>query len=180
MLNDEHALRRLAGLSDAGRLKAMLEGAQRLRNGSRCNIAEADISDLIASVRCGDETLDLQLNARALDLKASEVLKWSIPLPSRKPFREAKLRIDEERGGRKQNQQLVQVLVNAMDVQALVLASSRLSLSQLGKREGRCRKQLTKLLRLSWLSPRIVEAILSGEQPRHVTRARLLNTDMPL
>ncbi len=42
-----------------------------------------------------------------------------------------------------------------------------------------CRKQLGKLFRLSWLSPRMVEAIADGTQPRSLTRSRLLSADLP-
>ena len=51
---------------------------------------------------------------------------------------------------------LVSLLAGAMEVQRLVLQSPALSLNQLGKREGRCRTHLARLLRISWISPRIV------------------------
>jgi transposase-like protein len=68
----------------------------------------------------------------------------------------------------------------AMEARELVLASPELSLNQLGKREGRCRTQLGKLFRLSWLSPLIVEAILDGRQPARLDRRHLLEADLPL
>ena len=74
---------------------------------------------------------------------------------------------------------LVQLLSEAFEVQGLVLASPRLSLNQLAKRDRRCRKLLAKLLGVSWLSPRIVEAIVDGTQPRSIKRTRLLATELP-
>ena len=71
-------------------------------------------------------------------------------------------------------------LADALDAQRLVLASPHLSLNQLAISLGRCRKQLTKLFRLSWLSPRIVDAIVLGCQPRSLTRTRLLETELPI
>ena len=50
---------------------------------------------------------------------------------------------------------------------------------QLAKRIGRCRKQMAKLLSVSWLSPRIVEAIADGTQPKSINRTRLLETALP-
>lgn len=61
-----------------------------------------------------------------------------------------------------------------------MLASPGLSLAQLARREGRCRTQLTRLLRLSFLSPKIVEAIANGIQPRGLTRRMLLSCDLPI
>jgi hypothetical protein len=67
-----------------------------------------------------------------------------------------------------------------MEVQRLVLQSPELSLNQLGKREGRCRTHIARLLRISWFSPRIVEAIAAGTQPKAVTRKALLTAAIPL
>lgn len=104
----------------------------------------------------------------------------SIPLPSRKPFREAKLRIDKEGGNSNYDQKLVKLLIEAMAVQRLVLASPQSSLNQLAKQEKRCRTQLARLLRLSWLSPSIVTAILGGNQPTNLNRVRLLSCNFPV
>jgi hypothetical protein len=67
-----------------------------------------------------------------------------------------------------------------MAAQRLVLESPELSLAQLAKREGRCRTQLARLLRLSWMSPRIIEAIAADNQPKGLTRRALLICDMPI
>jgi len=42
---------------------------------------------------------------------------------------------------------------------------------------ARCRKQPGKLVRLSWLSPRAVEAFVRGYAPSHITRKLLLDRD---
>lgn len=65
-------------------------------------------------------------------------------------------------------------------MQGLVVASPHLSLYQLAKRVGRCRKQMTKLFSVSWLSPRIVEAIIDVSQPRSINRIRLLAAELPV
>jgi hypothetical protein len=69
---------------------------------------------------------------------------------------------------------------HSIEVQRLVLQSPALSLNQLGKREGRCPAHLARLLRISWLSPRIVEAVAGGTQPKTGTRKLLLSSEMPL
>ena len=100
--------------------------------------------------------------------------------PAKRPFREAKLRMDGKREGERYDDDLITLLAEAMQVQRLVLQSPELSLSQLGKREGRCRAHLGRLLRLSWLSPQIVEAIANGNQPKSMTRSKLLSVSLPL
>lgn len=102
------------------------------------------------------------------------------PLPSCKPFREAKLRIDAAPTDSNADQQLVKLIAEAFAVQRLVLASPELSLNQIAKANGRCRKQMAKLLSISWLSPRIIDAITDGVQPSSINRTRLLETALPL
>jgi ParB-like chromosome segregation protein Spo0J len=75
---------------------------------------------------------------------------------------------------------LLELVVDAMDAQRLVLASPELSLNQIAKREARCRTQLARLLRLSWMSPRIIDAIAEGSQPKGLNRRALLTSDMPI
>lgn len=58
--------------------------------------------------------------------------------------------------------------------------TARTQLEPVGIREGRCRKQLAKLFRVSWLSPRAIETVLAGEQPANLTRQRPLDIDLPL
>ncbi|MBA4758292.1 hypothetical protein [Sphingosinicella sp.] len=42
------------------------------------------------------------------------------------------------------------------------------------------RRQLGRLVKLSWLSPSIIERIHAGDIPRGLTRSRLLEADLPL
>jgi len=78
------------------------------------------------------------------------------------------------------NEKLVRLLADVMEARTLVLASPDQLLQQIAATNGRCRKRLTKLIRISWLAPQIVQSILDGTQPSTLTAARLLNTDLPL
>lgn len=120
----------------------------------------------------------VSINLGVLGADGEALLKR--PLPERKPFREAKLRIENTAASDQIDRKLVSLIAEAMEVRKLVLASPELSLNQLGKREGRCRTQLGKLFRLSWLSPRLIEAIIDGRQPARLDRKMLLDADLPL
>ena len=122
----------------------------------------------------------IRLNADALSSSNSQHWDWAIPLPPRKPFREAKPRIGQDAKEKPVDQSLISLLVEALQARELVLSHPELSIIQIGKRVGRCRKQLTRLLRLSWLSPNIIEAITDGRAPPRLTRKQLLNADLPL
>ena len=67
-----------------------------------------------------------------------------------------------------------------MATRDLVLVSPELSLNQLGKREGRCRTHMARLLRIAWLSPRLVEVIAKGEQPKALNKKALLQSSIPI
>lgn len=71
------------------------------------------------------------------------------------------------------------LLSDIYEAQRLILAAPGLSINQVAKASGRCRKQLTKLFALSWLSPRIVESIIAGTQPKRLTRTQLLQAELP-
>src|SRR3546814_20801497 len=74
---------------------------------------------------------------------------------------------------------LLSLLADAHAVLDLAQSNPELSLHQIGKREGRCRTHLARLLRIAWLSPRIVEAIVDGSQPRNCNRQLLLAANLP-
>lgn len=181
LLEDEHALRRVSKSDDAGQLRTLFEAARSLAKKLTFNDSrEAAIKLLIASIKIELDRIAIKLRADVLGIKSGEHWNWSIPMPARKPFREAKLRIDLEAADRKASDDLISLLAAAMETQRLVLASPELSLNQLGKREGRCRTHLAKLLRISWLSPRIVEAITAGTAPDRLNRKTLLSANIPL
>ena len=120
------------------------------------------------------------LNADALAVGTGNQINWTIALPDQKPFREAKLRIDAKTHDQTIKGDLLALLADAKAAQELVLAKPELSLHQLGKAENRCRTHLARLLRIAWLSPRIVEIIASGTQPDKLNRQVLLSSTIPL
>ncbi|MGY6550462.1 MAG: recombinase family protein [Erythrobacter sp.] len=181
LLGDEHALRLIMGLADAGQLIALFDAA-RLRQRELEHPATRDdtVRSLVAAIALGGSDMRLTIDPATLGLAGESHLQITIPLPERKPFREAKLRIDSTAVADRVDRKLVALIAEAIEVRQLVLASPELSFNQLAKREGRCRTQLGKLFRLSWLSPRIVEAIIDGRQPARLDRRQLLQTELPL
>ena len=181
LLSDEHALRRLSGTEEAGLLCTMFATAHLLGVQLReiGNVQQA-LRSLVRAVTIGSHAIEVILNPDALGAASDGGWDWSIPLPTRRSFREAKLRIDAAANDERPSDDLLDIVADAIAAQRLVLASPELSLNQLAKREGRCRTQLARLLRLSWMSPRIIEAIAEGSQRKGLTRRGLLICDMPI
>lgn len=81
--------------------------------------------------------MEIVLNPDARGIASSASWVWNLPLPARRPFREARLRIDVEAGPCSVSNDLLALISDAMAAQRLVVASPELSLAQLAKREGR-------------------------------------------
>lgn len=181
LLKDEHALGRISGDEAGGTLRELFAKCKDAALALGYNASrQAIIPQLIAAMQVHHDRIDVRLNAEALGCRNSRHWDWSLPLPTRKPFREAKLRIDHEANPKPIDTGLIALLGDALRARELVIANPELSINQIAKREGRCRKRLTKLVRLSWLSPNIVEAIVDGKAPARLTRKRLFDADLPI
>ena len=181
LLGDEHALRRLSGIEEAGTLRTMFATAHLLAVDLReIGKIEPALRSLVAGIAIKADGMKISLKPEALSIETEANWTWALPLPTRRPFREARIRIDSSTNETSASNELLALMADAMVAQRLVLASPELSLAQLAKREGRCRTQLTRLLRLSWMSPRIIHAIADGTQPKRLTRRALLICDMPI
>jgi site-specific DNA recombinase len=141
---------------------------------------ECAVRSLAKEIRFKADGIVLDLYPQAIGIEATDLLRCTIPLPHRKPFRETRLRIDAVYTSASPQIDLIALLGEAMAALKLVQANPEFNLNQLAKREGRCRTQLARLLRLSFLSPRIVDAIADGSQPKGLTRRVLLSCDVPI
>ena len=181
LLEDEHALRRISSEEEGSALRDLFAKAKHAAD-SLANEThrKKTISQLLAEVQVHLDRIELKLNPEALGSSKGQQWNWKIDLPARRPFREAKLRIDEDTKPRPIDAKLIALLGDALRARELAIANTELSINQIAKQEGRCRKQLTKLVRLSWLSPKILEAIADGHAPSRLTRKHLLDGDLPL
>lgn len=181
-LNDEHALRRLSGVNEAETLQTLFErGLWLAQDLARPGRSDDALHGLVNAIHVTKDAIRIELKPDALGIGNTQTWSCTIPRPTGgRPFREAKLKMDAKPKNDQYNPDLVSLLAEAMEVQRLVLQSPELSLNQLGKREGRCRTHLARLLRISWLSPRIVEAVADGTQPKTLTRKALLSVALPL
>ena len=182
LLYDEHALRRMSGANEAEALQALFErGLWLAQDLARPGRSEDALRRLVNAIRVTKDAICIELQPEALGIGDTKTRTCTIPRPTGgRPFREAKLKMDAKLQNDRYDADLVSLLAEAMEVQRLVLQSPELSLNQLGKREGRCRTHLARLLRISWLSPRIVEAVTAGTQPKAVTRKALLSAPLAI
>jgi DNA invertase Pin-like site-specific DNA recombinase len=75
---------------------------------------------------------------------------------------------------------LVRLMQEARSAQSLVFGNRDHSVSDLARMAGRRVGSFSRLVRLNYLAPDIVAAILDGTQPADLTRRRLIECDLPI
>ncbi len=75
--------------------------------------------------------------------------------------------------------QLVVLLAEASRVLDTLLSEPHPTIVDLARGTGQCRKRLTRLVRIAWLAPDIVKAILDGRQPASLTVRKLMTLELP-
>ncbi|MAS43017.1 MAG: hypothetical protein CML43_07685 [Rhodobacteraceae bacterium] len=76
---------------------------------------------------------------------------------------------DRVRPERKADNTLVKALARAFRWKRMLDSGEFVTIAELAEREGIAAPYLTRTMRLSHLSPDLVESILEGRQPRHLT-----------
>jgi DNA invertase Pin-like site-specific DNA recombinase len=74
---------------------------------------------------------------------------------------------------------LIQLMMEAQEARGAALANPTITIKDLARQREQCRHRLAKLVRLSWLSPRIVSLIMTGSQPPSITVPGLLAAELP-
>ena len=157
--------------------------------GQVCNIDEAVVADAsagsageqrqlvckrISRVVVGDGELTIELKDGAILQRSLERVRHG---------NDAKLIVGSlaPRSDPAGDQQLIILLQDAARAQALALAKPKLSLDALAATFGRSPERFKRLIRLSYLSPKIVAAILRGQQPKQLSSRSLQHLDgLPL
>jgi DNA invertase Pin-like site-specific DNA recombinase len=88
--------------------------------------------------------------------------------------REMKLVINEANNGGTPDMALLRVVARARDVQVRLEADTNLTVQDIASAEGVSSAYIYSLLRLRWLAPSIVTAIVDGRQPGKFTASRLM------
>jgi site-specific DNA recombinase len=107
----------------------------------------------------------------------------SLPIKLRRSGREIRMLIDaaDPFATAKPDARLIKLLIKARRFNATLVASNGVPFAALAQREGVSPSYFTRLLRLGYLAPDIIQAILDGRQPSHLTADKLLaHSRLPL
>jgi DNA invertase Pin-like site-specific DNA recombinase len=164
---------------DVGRLRALLHAA-------------------VTSIQVHSDRVDVMLDQMgvALWLKAKDqsgpicaggidreryLTVLTIPARLKRTGIEMRLVIDDGSEPANADPSLVRLLVRAHAIRARLLQEPSLALREIASEEGISSSYVTRLLRLAFLTPDIVAAILNGKHPQQLTANRLMDdTRLPL
>ncbi|WP_423143132.1 recombinase family protein [Parablastomonas sp. CN1-191] len=178
---DSSAIREAILSSDAGSIcRAISQGsllAERLRTSTFHR--RAKVAELIRSVKAGDQSVTIELDHATLEaalecpLKPKAGLELVLPACRVRKGNEVKLVFN---GGASStcDRTLAALLDEAITIRERLIAEQGQTITGLAATTGQCRKRLTQLVALSWLSPKVVEAVIDGTQPAALTHASLL------
>ena len=76
---------------------------------------------------------------------------------------------------RKPDNTLVKALARAFRWKRMLESGEFASISELAEKEGIAFTYMARLMRLSLLSPELVDAVMDGRQPAHITLAHLMD-----
>jgi site-specific DNA recombinase len=184
LLDPSTQCRLIARAAEIGKSWTELPGTRR----------HALLAALIDRIDVGANRIDIHLRptrlAALLDVATplpaateDEIKILSIPVRPRRCGREIKLRIDgtDPFATAKPDARLVKLLIRARRFNAAIVRSDGVPFATLAKREGVSPSYFTRLVRLSYLAPDIIQAILDGGQPRDLTADKLLaHSRLPL
>jgi DNA invertase Pin-like site-specific DNA recombinase len=180
---------------DAAVQRGLLDHAARLTR-SWAELAQSEertaLRDLLARVELHADRLDLYLVPNRLvdllrgeadgagrpplsDVAAVPPLVLSVPVTLRRAGREMALVVGAEPGALPTpDPALLQLVLQARALWDMLLEGSVAGLGELAAREGMSGSYVTRLVRLAFLAPDLLTAIMDGRQPKGLTAAALL------
>ena len=96
------------------------------------------------------------------------------PVALHRAGREMALLVGSTVAGNRSDPSLVRLVAKAWALREALVSSSAPSLTAFAAGQGISQSYATRLVRLAWLAPDIVEAILEGRQPAGLTASRLM------
>jgi site-specific DNA recombinase len=112
---------------------------------------------------------------------ASAPLALTVPATLRRAGQEMRLVVGSTATPSQADAALVALIAKAHAVRDRLLRSEAESIAAFAAGEGVSKSYVIRLLRLAWLAPDIVAAILDGQQPAELTTTRLMrDTRLPL
>ena len=187
LLSDQDAIRKLVGSQDALQLAASITRCGRTAEQLQASTyhRRTKVPALIERVDLNDNTIRITLSHPGIsdflgvEVDAQQLMPITAPVSRVRKGNEVKLIISDGTE-LERDEALVSLLREAMATREEVLSASDLTIAEIAASSSRCRKRMSRLFRLSWSAPEIIDAILAGRQPASLSPRSLLAVDLPL
>ena len=182
-LRDGGAIHGAIKIDDGGEIEIAIErasaAAASLSNGIAAS-QRAVLKDIVERIDLHDDHVDIALNLTSLAPEVDSVHHLSFPVQRMRRGQVVKLILPgSEPDTTNRDNRLVELIAEAHALQKTVLAQTG-SLAQIAARLGKCRGSLADMMRISYLAPDIVTAIMEGRQPASLKRKTLMATALSL
>ena len=161
-------------------VKAYLNAiVRRIRVTSGCIAIEIDGGQAMAAILTGPDFASI--NKSRHDAYPANPITLTTPAVLKRAGTSMKLVVPGIRHDAAPDPGLIRLLLRAVAIQDRLKLNPDLTLQQIGKAEDVSPSYVTRLLRLSYLAPDIVAAIIDGHQPLELTANKLMgDTRLPL
>ena len=179
-LGDEAALHQLVQPNSAAKAQQLLATARRSFDalGAEPDNRIAAIRQLVDRIDLHDDRIDIHVKCAALDVERSTNHLLSLAVKRMRRGHDIRLVIAAPNAiPAQRDEKLVALIAEAHAARRSVFAQTG-SLAEIASRLGQCRGRLADRVRLSYLAPDIVTAIVEGRQPSSLDRRKLLATKL--
>ena len=178
-------------LDEAARLAGFWQGldAERLGAILRAMVTRVQVHSDRVDVTLNQMGLALWLNAKDHqkfaaprgDDRERQLMVLTVPARLKRTGIEIRMVVDDGSEPANVDPVLIRLLLRAHTIRARLLEEPSLPLKEIAAEEGISSSYVTRLLRLAFLAPNIVTAILNGRHPPQLTANRLMDdTRLPL
>jgi site-specific DNA recombinase len=190
MLSDRAAIALALDQSgvDADKLESLLKSAQRWIERLRNADAASPLCELTERVELSGEGFQISLRLPVASSGAGDgptsdhlILRNFVPLEMKRRGVEMKMVLGGDKTRSRVDLPLLKAVARARSWSADLISGRVESVDALAKQEGLDKRSVRRLIRLGFLSPRIIEAIADGHQPPDLTVIELARRlDLPL
>ena len=133
------------------------------------NISRRRLTELLAG-----QSIDLTTRQQTPDRNSDDVVTLAAPAHLKRVGREMRMLVENTTEPTATDPSLLRIIARAQDIQGRLSENTQLTVHDIAREERVTAAYLYTLLRLPWLAPDIITAVVNGRQPRHLNAKTLM------
>jgi site-specific DNA recombinase len=140
----------------------------------RSDCVKIDISRSCLAELLSASSVDLSGKDRKPINSSDQVITLMAPVGLKRVGREMKMLVEDSNGDAAADLSLLRIIARAHDVQERLVQNTKLSVHDIARAERVTAAYIYTLLRLPWLAPDIITAVVNGRQPPQLNAKKLM------